>query len=134
MNHSMNLSLSSRISSTAPYAFAEVDRQVAKLKQEGVEVIDFGVGDPKTPAPDFVFDALAEGARQHAASGYPSYVGSADYRRACANYMQRTFNVTLDPDTEILASIGSKESVFTFPMGVVDPVDLVICPPLGYSP
>ena len=122
------------ISKTAPYAFAEVDKKVQELKDKGVEVIDFGVGDPKSPTPDFVIDALHEGAKKHATSGYPSYIGSQEYREACAAYMKREWNVELDPETEITSTIGSKEAVFNFPLAFVDPGDVVICPTPGYPP
>ncbi|MEI8230576.1 MAG: aminotransferase class I/II-fold pyridoxal phosphate-dependent enzyme [Candidatus Peregrinibacteria bacterium] len=130
----MTFRVSSLIGSTAPYAFAEVDKQVAALRAKGVRVIDFGVGDPREPTPPFVIDALKHGADTHAASGYPSYEGSPSFRRACADYMHTTFGVTLDPDREIIATIGSKEAVFHFPFGIIEPGDIVLCPTPGYPP
>jgi LL-diaminopimelate aminotransferase len=130
----MDILLSRRIASTSAYAFAEVDRQVALLRSRGIKVIDFGVGDPREPTPAFVIDTLARSARQHAASGYPSYDGSPEFRRACATYLERDFGVQLDPDKEIISTIGSKEAVFHFPLGVIDPGNVVICPSPGYPP
>jgi LL-diaminopimelate aminotransferase len=135
MNDSRStLRISSRIAQTAPYAFAEVDKQVALLRAKGVHVIDFGVGDPRDPTPPFIIDALARSAATHAASGYPNYEGSPAYRQACAEYMQREFGVRLDSDTEVLSTIGAKEAVFHFPLGVIEPGDVVLCPSPGYPP
>lgn len=130
----MNIELSKRIAQTAPYAFAEVDKQVAKLKEQGVKVLDFGVGDPSDPTPDFVIDELYSAAKKHNKSGYPSYIGNQEFREACVEYMQREFNVSLDANTEICSTIGSKESVFNLPLAFVDPGDVVICPTPGYPP
>lgn len=130
----MDIRFSKNISSTAPYAFAEVDKQVATLKAKGVKVIDFGVGDPHSPAPDFVIKALQESAIRRAASGYPSYVGQSEFRAGCAEYMKREFSVVLDSEKEITSTIGSKEAVFHFPLGFIDPGDVVICPTPGYPP
>ena len=130
----MQIKLSKRISDTAPYAFAEADKAVAELKEKGVSVIDFGVGDPSNPTPDFVIEELCQAAKQHNQSGYPSYIGSQNFRESCAEYMKRDFNVELDPETEIASTVGSKEAVFNFPLGFVDPGDIVICPTPGYPP
>ena len=130
----MNIQLSKRISQTGAYAFAEVDKQVAKLKEQGVKVLDFGVGDPSNPTPDFVIEELYQAAKKHNNSGYPSYIGSNDFRNACADYMRDRFNVDLNSDTEITSTIGSKESVFNLPLAFVDPGDIVICPTPGYPP
>ncbi|MDP2648415.1 MAG: aminotransferase class I/II-fold pyridoxal phosphate-dependent enzyme [bacterium] len=125
---------SKKLSSLPPYAFAEIGEGVEKLRALGVQPIDFGVGDPTEPAPDFVIKAVATGAKQHAASGYPSYVGSRKYREAAAGYMRRRFGVSLNSEREICATIGSKEAVFNFPEGFINPGDVVICPSPGYPP
>jgi len=130
----MQIKLSQRISKTGAYAFAEVDKQVAKLKEQGIKVIDFGVGDPSDPAPDFVIEELYKAAKKHNKSGYPSYIGNKNFRNACATYIKNNFNVDLNSDTEITSTIGSKEAVFNFPLSFVDPGDIVICPTPGYPP
>jgi len=129
---SFKVEYSDRISSAGKYAFAAIDEKVAELKAKGVKVIDFGVGDPKSPTPDFVINALTECGRKRATYGYPSYVGDKSFREACAEYMKADFGVTLDPDTQICSTIGSKEAVFNFPLGFINPGDLVICPTPGY--
>ncbi len=130
----MNIQLSKNIQSTAKYAFATIDEKVADLTAKGIEVIDFGVGDPKTPPPSFVIDNLKKFAEQRKTSGYPSYIGSPEFRNACADYMKREFEVTLNPETEICSTIGSKEAVFHFPLTLLNPGDIVICPSPGYPP
>lgn len=130
----MNYKLSRRITQTPPYPFAALEEKVRALRESGVDVIDFGVGDPTAPTPDFVVAALARAARDRATAGYPSYVGDPAFRAAAANYLHRTFGVRLDPDAEIISTLGAKEGVFNFPLAFVDPGDVVICPTPGYPP
>jgi LL-diaminopimelate aminotransferase len=130
----MNIEASERLNRIPKYAFAEINAKVAELKAAGVTPIDFGVGDPSEPTPDFVIEALGEAAKKHARSGYPNYTGSDYFKEECAGYMERTFGVKLDPATEICSNIGSKEAVFNFPEGFVNPGDVVICPSPGYPP
>ncbi|MEX2145112.1 MAG: aminotransferase class I/II-fold pyridoxal phosphate-dependent enzyme [Candidatus Spechtbacterales bacterium] len=130
----MNIEPSKRLKSLPSYAFADISNKVEELRQKGVKIIDFGVGDPSEPAPDFVIERLSEFGRKHASTGYPSYIGSKDFRQAAANYMQKRFGVELDPEKEISSNIGSKEAIFNFPEGFVNPGDIVICPSPGYPP
>ena len=125
---------SKRVASLGAYAFAEVDAAVERLRAEGASVIDFGVGDPTDPTPTLVRDACRTALDARARSGYPSYVGDAGFRKAAADWMGRRFGVRLDPATEVTSTIGSKEAVFHFPLALVDPGDLVICPSPGYPP
>lgn len=129
-----NLPTSSRLSLLPPYAFAEVEGMVAELKKRGIKPIDFGVGDPTDPTPKNILSAIKKGLDHHAASGYPSYIGMASFRTAIAKWMKKRFSVTLDPETEITSSIGSKEAIFHFPLGFVNPGDHVIIPSPGYPP
>ncbi len=128
----MDIVYSDRISGTKPYPFAEIDKKVAELRSSGARVVDFGVGDPNSPTPDFVIEALGEAGRRHARSGYPSYIGSPGFREVAAGYLRTTFGCELDPATEISSTIGSKEAVFHFPLGFLNPGDIVICPTPGY--
>ena len=128
----MEVMYSERISDTKPYPFAEIDKKVSDLRASGQRVIDFGVGDPASPTPDFVIDALLAAGRKHACTGYPSYIGSPGFREAAAKYMKATFGLNLNPDTQLSSTIGSKEAVFNFPLGFVNPGDVVICPTPGY--
>lgn len=123
-----------RLQKLIPYAFAEVERIKAELKKKGIAPIDFGVGDPTDPTPQNIRNAIKKGLNQHAQSGYPSYIGMISFRQAVAEWMKKRFGVSLDPETEITSSIGSKEAIFHFPLGFVNPGDYVIMPSPGYPP
>lgn len=130
----MTINVSKRLKSLSVYAFAEVNRKVDELRAAGISVLDFGAGDPTEPTPAIVREAIKRGVDERAASGYPSYVGSLEFRRAIADWMRRRFGVGLDVETEICASVGSKEAIFNFPEAFIDPGDVVIVPNPGYPP
>jgi LL-diaminopimelate aminotransferase len=125
---------SKRLQSLAGYAFAEVQNAVNALKDQGITPIDFGVGDPIDPTPDFIREAMKKGADDFASAGYPSYVGRQDFRKSVAEYSRLRFGVELDPETEITSTVGSKEGVFNFPEAILDPGDVVLIPSPGYPP
>ena len=128
----MDIEFSKLITKASSYAFAEIDKKVRVLRDKGVDVIDFGVGDPVSPTPDFVINNLSKCAEKRKSYGYPSYIGDLDFRKTCALYMQRDFGVDLDPETEISSTIGAKEAIFNFPLGFINQGDVVICPTPGY--
>lgn len=128
------MKISKRLAELSGYAFAETDARVAMLKEKGIEVIDFGAGDPTEPTPDHVRLAIKRAVDEHASSGYPSYIGSKKFREAVAGWTKRRVNVGLNPETEICATIGSKEAIFNFPEGFVNPGDIVLVPNPGYPP
>jgi LL-diaminopimelate aminotransferase len=130
----MEITASKRLQSIGAYAFAEVDKEVQKLKSIGIVPIDFGVGDPTVPTPEVIRKATQKGITLRKSSGYPSYIGASEFRQAVAKWIQKRFGVQMDPDTEISSTIGSKEAVFNFPEGLVDPDDYVIIPTPGYPP
>ena len=130
----MEIVASQRVRSLGGYAFAEVDQEVEKLKSQGITPIDFGVGDPTIPTPEMVRHATRKGIDVRQRSGYPSYIGGEEYREAVAAWNSRRFGIDLDPDTEIAATIGSKEGVFNFAEGFIDPGDIAIVPTPGYPP
>ena len=130
----MEIKATERIRSLPTYAFAAVQERVAALEERGVTPIDFGVGDPATPTPALIREACKLALDERAASGYPSYVGSREFRAAVAAWSRRRFGVELDPDTEVSSTIGSKEGIFNFPEAIVDPGDVVLIPSPGYPP
>ena len=130
----MNIQPSRKLASLPPYAFAEIDKKVQALRAAGVTPIDLGVGDPTEPTLELVIERMTPSAKAHEGSGYPSYIGSKEFRTAAAGYMQRRFGVTLDPEREMCSNAGSKESIFNFPQGFIEPGDIVICPSPGYPP
>jgi LL-diaminopimelate aminotransferase len=123
-----------RLRAIGAYAFEEVDKEVEKLKAKGIRPIDFGVGDPTSPTPELIRRATATALESRKSSGYPSYVGSLEFRKAVADWAGRRYDIRIDPATEVSSTIGSKEAVFNFHEGVVDPGDIVLCPSPGYPP
>jgi len=130
----MKIKASDRVASIGGYAFAEVQLLVEDLVCQGVRPIDFGVGDPTVPTPGVVRAACREAVDTRAAAGYPSYVGTLEFRTACADWMRQRFGVSLDPETEVTATSGSKEAVFHLHEGFVNPGDVVLGPNPGYPP
>ena len=125
---------SSRLKSIGSYAFADVDRLVDKLKEEGIIPTDFGVGDPKDPTPEFIRKAAKEAIDKYKSSGYPSYIGSVEYRETIQEWYKKRFNIDLDPEKEIGSTIGSKEAIFNFHESIINPGDIVLIPNPGYPP
>ena len=125
---------SHRLTQLSAYAFAAIQDKVAALKAEGRQPVDFGVGDPTLPTPALIRRECAEGIERHASSGYPPYKGTIEFRQAVSDWTERRFGVSLDPNTEICSSIGSKEAIFHFPEAILDPGDVVLVPDPGYPP
>jgi LL-diaminopimelate aminotransferase len=121
-----------RIAALPPYLFAEIDKKVAAAKAAGVDVISFGVGDPDLPTPDFIVEELARAAHDPSTHRYPSYFGLPEFREAIAAFYRRRFGVELDPGTQVLPLIGSKEGIAHLPWAFVDPGDPVLVPEPGY--
>ena len=130
----MQIKISNRLSSLTGYAFAEVDNEVAKLKKSGIAPIDFGVGDPKEPTPEIVRNAIKKAVDERKSSGYPSYVGTGEYRKAIAEWTRGRFGVKLDYQNEVTSTIGAKEAVFNFPEAFLNIDDYAIMPNPGYPP
>ncbi|NVM29340.1 MAG: aminotransferase class I/II-fold pyridoxal phosphate-dependent enzyme [Candidatus Helarchaeota archaeon] len=130
----MKIIPSDRVQSIGAYAFAEVDKLVLKLEKQGIKPTDFGVGDPKEPTPELVRTACKKAIDDRKSAGYPSYIGTFEFRNAVAVWIKKRFNVDLDPQTEITSTIGSKEAVFNFHEGVINPGDIVLIPNPGYPP
>jgi LL-diaminopimelate aminotransferase len=121
-----------RIESLPPYLFAELDRKVAAKRAEGVDVISLGVGDPDLPTPAYVVEAMREAVTDAETHRYPSYWGSPEFRSAVAEWYGRRFGVALDPETEVVALIGSKEGIGHIALAFVDPGDEALIPDPGY--
>ena len=121
-----------RLEQIGAYLFADLDRKQEQLKAKGVDVISLSVGDPDLPTPPHIVDALMEGATDPRSHRYPSYVGEKDFRSTVAAWFRKRFGVSLDPDTEVLALIGSKEGLAHLPLATVDPGDFVLVPDPGY--
>jgi len=124
--------LAKRIEKLPPYLFAEISRKIAEKRAQGVDVVSFAVGDPDIPTPSHVIDALCQAARDPANHRYPETDGLPDLRRAIARWYERRFDVSLDPDREVLPLIGSKEGIGHIALCFIDPGDLALVPDPGY--
>ena len=132
MGFSMAHSVAQRIEQLPPYLFAEIDRKKQAARARGVDLVDLSIGDPDLPTPDHICRALAEAARDPRYHRYPSYEGMAAFREAAAEWFQQRFAVAVDPETEVLALIGSKEGIGHLPLAYVNPGDVVLVPDPGY--
>jgi LL-diaminopimelate aminotransferase len=121
-----------RVEALPPYLFAELDKKLSAKRAEGVDVISLGVGDPDLPTPAHIVDAMREAVADPKTHQYPSYYGAPEFRRAVAGWYARRFGVELDPETEIMALIGSKEGIGHIAFAYVDPGDEALIPDPGY--
>ena len=115
-----------------PYVFEEVNRLKARLRADGVDIIDFGMGNPDMPTPKHIVDKLIETARDPKSGRYSASKGIIGLRRAMAGYYDRRFGVKLDPETEVVATLGSKEGFANLAQALTAPGDTVICPNPAY--
>ncbi len=129
---SLRPALADRLNRLPPYLFAEIDRQKKEARARGADLIDLGIGDPDLPTPPHVIDALTRAAREPKNHRYPDYEGLLAFREAAAGWYRKRFGVTLDPATEVLTLIGSKEGTAHIPMAFVNPGDVVLVPDPGY--
>ena len=121
-----------RISRLPPYVFEEVNRIKARLRSEGVDIIDFGMGNPDMPTPKHIVDKLIETVRDPKSGRYSASKGIVGLRRAMAGYYDRRFGVKLNPDTEVIATLGSKEGFANLAQALTAPGDVIICPNPAY--
>ncbi len=121
-----------RLGELPPYLFVEIDRKKREAIEAGRDVIDFGVGDPDQPTPAFIVERMAKAIRTPANHRYALGVGSIEFRGVVADFFARRFNVKLDPKTEIIALLGSKEGLGHLPTAVVNPGETVLIPDPGY--
>ncbi len=121
-----------RIRRLPPYVFEEVNRLKAKLRAEGVDIIDFGMGNPDMPTPRHIVDKLIETVKRPKTHGYSASRGIPGLRRAMAAYYDRRFGVKLNPDAEVVVTLGSKEGFANLAQALTAPGDVIICPNPAY--
>ncbi|TCU59872.1 alanine-synthesizing transaminase [Novosphingobium sp. PhB57] len=121
-----------RIKRLPPYVIAEVNAMRHAARQAGRDIIDLGMGNPDLPPPTHVIDKLCEVARKEDAHGYSASSGIPGIRRAQANYYGRRFNVDLDPETEVVMTMGSKEGLASLATAITAPGDVVLAPNPSY--
>lgn len=122
--------LADRLATLPPYLFAGIDKVKAEVAARGVDIISLGIGDPDMPTPAFIVEAMKEAVERTANHQYPSYTGMLEFRQTVADWYGRRFGVSLDPATEVVGLIGSKEGIAHFPIAFINPGDLVlVCTP-----
>jgi LL-diaminopimelate aminotransferase len=121
-----------RLSALPPYVFARLDELKAKAREQGLDLIDLGMGNPDGPTPDPVVEAAAAAIHDVANHGYPPFEGTASFRRAITDWYYRRYNVELDPEGEALPLLGSKEGLTHLAIAYINPGDLVLVPNPAY--
>ena len=130
----INFKRSIRLEKLPPYLFVELDRAKRAAREEGRDIIDLGIGDPDTPTPKFIIDALNKASRDPKNHRYPLDQGLPEFRSSIARWFGKRFGVSMNPDTEILPLIGSKEGIAHMPLAFVNPGDAVLVPDPCYPP
>ncbi|MFT4054963.1 MAG: LL-diaminopimelate aminotransferase [Novosphingobium sp.] len=121
-----------RIKRLPPYVIAEVNAMRHAARQAGKDIIDLGMGNPDLPPPQHVLDKLCEVAQKPDAHGYSQSKGIPGLRRAQANYYANRFNVELDPEREVVVTMGSKEGLASLATAITTPGDVVLAPNPSY--
>jgi LL-diaminopimelate aminotransferase len=121
-----------RIQNVPPYLFNEINKKKQLLFEQGIDVIDLGIGCPDLPTPQHIVERLLEEMGDSTNFKYSGYSGCLEFREAVAKFYKERFNVELDPETEILTLIGSKEGIAHFIPAAIDPGDIVLVPDPGY--
>ncbi|MFC2038338.1 LL-diaminopimelate aminotransferase [Chloroflexota bacterium] len=121
-----------RIENLPPYLFVEISKKIAERKARGEEVISFAIGDPDMPTPPNIMNKLIEAANDPENHHYPESASLPELRRAIAGWYKKRFDVTLDPDTEVLPLIGAKEGIAHIAFCFIDEGDIALVPDPGY--
>jgi len=121
-----------RLSALPPYVFARLDELKARAIEQGLDLIDLGMGNPDGSAPQPVIEAAVQALQSPRNHGYPPFEGTANFRGAIAQWYKRRYQVELDADSEALPLLGSKEGLTHLALAYVDPGDLVLVPSPAY--
>ena len=128
----MRIEMAKRIDQIPPYLFAEIDKKKEEMRRKGIDLIDLGIGDPDLPTPKPIIERLKKAAENPRHHRYPSYEGMIEFRTSVAQWYERRFGIKLNPATEVLSLIGSKEGIAHIPLAFVNPGDVVLVPSPGY--
>lgn len=126
------ISRAERLSALPPYVFARLDELKARAREQGLDLIDLGMGNPDGAAPRPVIDAAIAALQDPLNHGYPPFEGTASFRQAITTWYQRCYGVELNPDSEALPLIGSKEGLGHLAMAYVNPGDTILVPSPSY--
>ncbi len=128
----MEVVQSKRLQSLPPYLFIEIDRKKRQAIAEGRDIINLGVGEPDQPTPSFIVEAMREATGDPANHRYPFDEGVPDFRQEAAKFLGARFSLDIDPDNELITTIGSKDGISHLPLAVVNPGEVVLVPQPGY--
>jgi LL-diaminopimelate aminotransferase len=126
------ISRAERLSALPPYVFARLDELKARAREQGLDLIDLGMGNPDGSAPQPVIDAAIAALQNPSNHGYPPFEGTASFRQAITSWYQRCYNVELNPDSEALPLIGSKEGLGHLALAYINPGDTILVPTPSY--
>jgi len=126
------MELAKRLNRLPPYLFVEINQKIAELRARGEDIISFAIGDPDLPTPSNIIKYMCQAAQDPANHRYPETAGLPELRQAIAEWYERRFGVTLDPATEILPLIGSKEGIGHMALCFIEPGDLALVPDPSY--
>jgi LL-diaminopimelate aminotransferase len=121
-----------RLDRIPPYLFAELERKIAQKKQQGVDVISLGIGDPDRPTPALIVDAMQEAVSEPETHHYPSNRGRPEFREAVGDFYERRFDVDLDRNSEVIPALGAKECIFNLNLAFLNPGDVALASDPGY--
>jgi LL-diaminopimelate aminotransferase len=123
---------SKRLEAIPPYMFAELERRIEAKRDEGIDVISLGIGDPDTPTFRYVVEAMREAVGDPEAQKYPSNRGRREFREAFADFYLQRFGVEIDAVTEVIPAIGAKECIYNLCFAFLDPGDVALASDPGY--
>lgn len=132
MKRGISIELANRVKKLPPYLFAIIDRMKVEALNRGVDLIDLSIGDPDIPTPKHIVRRMKEAVERPANHRYPSYEGMLSFRKAVADWYRKRFRVTLNPESEVLSLIGSKEGIGHVPLAFINPGDFCLVPSPGY--
>ncbi|MEL0022540.1 MAG: aminotransferase class I/II-fold pyridoxal phosphate-dependent enzyme, partial [Rickettsiales bacterium] len=121
-----------RIKRLPPYVFAEVNKMKAQARANGDDIIDFGMGNPDLPTPGHIVEKLTESVRNPRTHRYSNSRGIPGLRRALSAYYERRFGVSIDPESEAIVTLGSKEGMANLAQAITSPGDIVLSPNPSY--
>lgn len=121
-----------RLDNAPPYLFVEIEASIKKALSMGVDVINLGIGDPDIPTPDFIVKEMVNAVKNPLNYSYPEYSGCQEFRSAVARYYKKRFGVAIDPETEVVALLGSKEGIAHIFFALVNDCDFTLVPDPQY--